>query len=245
MINVDLNVSGEEVAVRSIVAALSARLFVPLWPTYQHGRGTVEARVGEWSGDDMTTAQEVLETLASDCRRHGITFTNPDVRADVRLTLAVEADYACPHLEVGPDMLTELAALGLGLLITADVGSGYVTENEDAEESSEGDVRVEDDRSHDIERIVELLATASRSTTGRTKGATFSQVCAAAPVLPLSLRHKREISSRLAQKYMPPFYSSVEAAKSAASQHARVVWALSKGLGDNNASNIMQYLSSL
>lgn len=243
MITVSLILAGAEADLRPLAQILGHRLYLPYWETYAVGHGDVTANIGEWDCDEGDTVLSAVDSFADRCSTDGLSFRADDISADLKIVLLVDNDTMAPKLAFWPDTLAKLTQLGLGLVLVADIGAGY-SDNESVAGPAITD-DTEEDRSDDIENFIATMTAISRSAVGRTGSHTFVLVKSATPSKPFSTLNKREISSRLAQLYAPPFYSSPGAAKAAASQHARAVWALSRGLGDMTASNIAQYLASL
>jgi hypothetical protein len=79
----------------------------------------------------------------------------------------------------------------------------------------------------------------------RVRGSNFDTLLRAVPARPLSTVERKSLSSRLAIAYAPPFYTSAGAAKAAASMHAKAIWGLSNGLGNQKVANVRHYLESL
>jgi hypothetical protein len=92
-----------------------------------------------------------------------------------------------------------------------------------------------------LQEIVKLLT----ENETRIRTSTFELVCKSVPPGALTETERSQLSGMLAKAYQPPFYSSANAAKAAASQHAKAIWALSNGMGNRNSASIKEYLSSL
>lgn len=239
MIIIEIKVKGAEAELRDLATRISAKMYFPFWQSYTDGQGKLDVSIETGEFYDGEQSINKLESFAHICELAGIDFLASDVTADVHMQIAVDSDSADPYVPIWPTTLATLSRLGLGLTIIASVGNSYA--EIDGNEEEQDDI----DRSEDIQRIVDILATETRSAVGRTASHTFVLVKSAVPVLPLSELHKVQISSLLAQRYAPPFYGSNGAAKSAASQHARAIWAMSNGYGDSEANNIAAFIASL
>jgi len=96
-----------------------------------------------------------------------------------------------------------------------------------------------------MSRLAQIVKSLIDGSESRIRGSTFELLRHVSPKEPLSREERKELSTQLAYAYRPPMYSTDGAASAVASEHAKIIWAVSNGLGDKDATTTRGFLQSL